>query len=156
MLANLLEFINTLSIDEKLYWRVASANSKEAGFEITWRRGDRPKPWSLMHKGNGTTNSYCGKEFEHALKSAGVDLDDFERQIGVSALTQAVFADMVLQSAIQLFGAEVVTRSINDTRAFLAQVSEMAHQHAGTRSQSPAGVRATHRPRLRLVNAKLH
>jgi hypothetical protein len=154
MLGQLLEFINNLSIDEKLYWRVTSATDKQAGHEIFWRRAERPKPWSLKRKGEATAEAFATKDFAQALADAGVDTDDFERQLGVSVLTQAVFADMVLQAAMKLFGAEVVTRSINDTRAFLASVSEMAQTHAGSKPGTPSP--APQRTHLKLVTEKLH
>jgi hypothetical protein len=154
MLGQLLDFINNLSIDEKLYWRVSSATDKHTGYEIFWRRAERPRPWSLKRKGAETAEAFATKDFAQALADAGVDTDDLERQLGVSVLTQAVFADMVMQAAMKLFGAEVVTRSINDTRAFLASVSEMAQMHAGGKP-SPASP-APQRPHLKLVPEKLH
>lgn len=155
MLMQLLDFINNLSIDEKLYWRVANAKSKTDGFEITWRRSDRPKPWYLRNKHAESGQAYDTGEFAQALALAGVDLEDFERQLGVSILTQAVFADLVMQSAVQLFGSEVVHRSIQDTRAFMSQVSQLAQMHTGN-NQEPRQGAMKQRPRLRIVSDKLH
>jgi hypothetical protein len=61
---------------------------------------------------------------------------------------------MVMQAAMKLFGAEVVSRSINDTRAFLASVSEMAQMHAGAKPSAVSP--APQRPHLKLVTEKLH
>lgn len=155
MLVQLLDFINDLSIDEKLYWRVANAHHKSEGFEITWRRSDRPKPWNIRKKNTETGQAYDTAEFAQIVQLAGVDLEDFERQLGVSILTQAVFADMVMQSAVKLFGAEVVHRSIHDTRAFMSQVSLLAQMHTGG-SKHAAGSMLKQRPRLRIISDKLH
>ena len=156
MLAQILEFIDKLSIDERLHWRVSSINSREPGFDITWTRNNRPNPWILTRKGNANPQAFSTSEFEQGLKSAGVDLGDFERQVGVSVLIQAVFADMVTQSAVELFGSEVVTRSIRDTRAFLSEVSKMAHTYASGKPPGPAVHRERPKPQLRLINPKLH
>lgn len=112
-----MEFIDNLSIDDKLFWKVGAT-------EIYWTRASRPSSWGI--KIDGDKLLYNRAAFEEILRANRVDLRDFERQLGVSVLTQAVFGDMVIKGAIVLFGKDVVERSVEDTRAFLNSVSAMA------------------------------
>lgn len=160
MLVQLLQFVDNMSIDEKLYWRV---NGKAPGevFEVSWNRNAKPKSWRIKKMGAEQEMFFNTSEADLALTAMGVDIMDIERQLGVSVLTQAVFADMVLNGARQLFGAEVVERSVEDTKAFLNAVSQMARSHAGGPAAASEAVKsqettARKKSHLRLVADKLH
>lgn len=144
----LLEFLDRLCIDEKLYWRVPYADENGTA-EISWRRDGRPETWSIRERGAETSCSLRAAELPETLKLLGIDISAFEKQLGASILTQAVFADMVLEGAIRLFGSEVVSRSINDTREFLAMVSDAAARMTKVAPLAPTPRRQA--PVLRLV-----
>jgi hypothetical protein len=95
------------------------------------------------------------------LPALGLEAEDLDRHIGASILTQATYADMVLTSARQLFGADVVARSIDDTRVFLDALSATARGlveraaapiAAGPDLRPQRGVEP--RPRLQLVGGR--
>ena len=121
----LLEFIDRLCLDEKLYWRVPYVG-RDGSAEIVWRRDAKPHSWSVREAGASDYSSVPKAELPATLKRLGLDIKAFERQAGASILTQAVFADMVLEGAVTLFGAEAVEHSIKDTRSFLTGVSDKA------------------------------
>jgi hypothetical protein len=116
----MLEFIDRLCLDEKLYWRIPLLA------EVSWRRDARPAAWQIRIVGQEEWQTFTKAELPKALERLAIDPIAFDRQVGASILTQAVFADMVMEGAIELFGQEAVRKSIADTRAFLSGVSEAA------------------------------
>lgn len=146
----LLLFIENFSIDEKLYWQVP-LKDQTGSIEITWERMAQPMAWKVRPSGQGEWSANDTRGLEEQLHAAAVDMEHFERQLGVSVLTQAVFADMVMERASELFGRDVVKRSIADTRAFLNLVSETATQLSssrGTLSNNAPSQRQTRQPKL--------
>lgn len=121
----LLEFIDRLCLDEKLYWRIPML-AKGGHCEVQWRRDARPAAWSIRVVGNEQWAHFAKGEMPRAVEQFQIDPFAFERQVGASILTQAVFADMVMEGAVDLFGQEAVRRSIADTRSFLSGVSDAA------------------------------
>lgn len=123
----LLEFIDRLCLDERLYWRVPYLG-KPGNAEVTWRRDARPAAWSIRDQGQEEFKHYVKSDMKLAVETHALDPIAFERMVGASILTQAVFADMVMEGAVELFGHEVVRQSISDTRSFLAGVSDAAQR----------------------------
>lgn len=122
-LAPLLAFVDRLSLDEKLYWRVPFAESAVEA-EILWTRAKQPTSWTI--KAGGIERTVRTEELPALMAELRIDAAVFERQLGVTVLTQACFADLVRRSAVELFGEEAVEKSIADTKAFLDQVGETA------------------------------
>ncbi len=122
-LSSLLVFVDRLSLDEKLYWRVPVAESA-VEVEILWTRAKLPASWTI--KGAGAERTVDTVGMAALLAELRIDGAAFERQLGVTVLTQACFADLVRRSAVELFGEKAVEKSIADTKAFLDQVGETA------------------------------
>ncbi len=127
----LLEFIDRLCLDEKLYWRVPML-AKSGTCEVQWRRDARPAAWSIREIGSEQWTNFSKGEMPRAIEQFQLDPFSFERQVGASILTQAVFADMVMEGAVDLFGQEAVRKSIADTRSFLSGVSDAAKRMTNT------------------------
>ncbi len=121
----LLEFIDRLCLDEKLYWRIPML-AKSGTCEVQWRRDAKPSAWSIRPIGTEEWAHFSKGEMPRALERYSLDPIAFDRQVGASILTQAVFADMVMEGAIDLFGQDAVRKSIADTRSFLSGVSDAA------------------------------
>ncbi len=148
----ILDFLDRLCLDEKLYWRVPYL-AKEGSAEIAWRREARPSSWSLRPVGQTDYISYSREQLMPAMAALGLDTEAFRRQAGASILTQAVFASMVTEGAVDLFGAEAVEKSVRDTRSFLSGVSDAAarmQKSAGTMPQ-PSKRPTKAKTKLRLV-----
>lgn len=141
MIEQLLDFIDNLSVDEQLYWRVPATEG--ALLEVMWKRGSRKAAWSIRPLGSAEWQAMPAKDLLARISAMQGDVAAFERQVGVSVLTQAVFADMVLEAAHKIFGVDAVQRSISDTKNFLASVTEVAQKHTRTEAV---------RPRLKLVS----
>ena len=158
----LLAFIDQLSLDDKLYWRLARADAL-GEVEVSWERHVQPSPWRWRAIATPIADwtPVEAQALRAALAAAGVDTAYLDRHIGASVLTQAVYADMVLEAVRNLFGADVVARSIDDTKAFLEALSVTARALTQQAAAPQAGIgetivtrptaRAT--PRLQLVGA---
>jgi hypothetical protein len=121
----LLEFIDRLCLDEKLYWHVPSrAGGGDA--EVAWERAAKPQAWRVKPAGHNAWMPIAAEALAATLERHDLDMGAFRRQVGASIMTQAVFADMVLQGANELFGEDVVRQSVEDTRAFLTTLAEAA------------------------------
>ncbi len=121
----LIEFIDRLCLDEKLYWRIPML-AKSGTCEVQWRRDAKPSAWSIRPVGTEEWAHFSKGEMPRALERYSLDPIAFDRQVGASILTQAVFADMVMAGAIDLFGQDAVRKSIADTHSFLSGVSDAA------------------------------
>lgn len=156
MLQKLVDFVERLSLDEKMFWRVPKLKSTQA-IDLVYERQAKPAAWKVRLGEGREFLPVRGTDLVALLKAAGADLAHIERQMGVSLLTQAVFADLYLERARQLFGEEMVASSIKDARAFFNEVGEKAQRIA--QSEVPAaaaGAAAAEPPRakLKLVQAK--
>lgn len=123
--AKLLNFIDHLCIDEQLYWRVPLVDGS-GDTEVRWHRDLFAAAWTIGLENKEVTRSVTTRDLMGTLRDRGVDVEHFERQLGASILTQAVFADMVREGAVEIFGEAVVARSVGDTRAFLKGVADTA------------------------------
>lgn len=122
-----LHFIDHLCLDDQLYWRVPLLTGVGEA-EIRWQRDLKPAAWTVRTGDGAFERAVPTTELIKTLTAVAADCESFERQAGASVLTQAVFAEMVRDGAIEIFGTAVVARSVADTRAFLQSVSEAAAQ----------------------------
>lgn len=122
-LYELLEFIETLSIDEQLYWQIAT-NSDENQIEVMWKKNNLKCPWRIRCKGSKNWTELHKDQLVGELDNWDADIGQLEKSIGVSVMTQAVFADQIVQGACQLFGSEAVQAGIQDARLFLDSIAE--------------------------------
>lgn len=134
-LASFLDFIDRLAVDEKLYWRLADVSEDE--HELSWHRDAAPLAWSLKAPGREAIR-HNATTLLRALADCGIDRQVAERQLGATILMQAVYADLVVQGAVQLFGEEAVENSREGMRQFLSKVQETAEA-------------VTSEPRLKLI-----
>jgi hypothetical protein len=123
----LLQFIQHLAIDDRFYWRVGLIG-RVGHAEVIWQRRDGATPWRLRLSDTTEWTAFGGAELELRLAAASVDTDDLQRQLSASILTQAVFAEMVVDGARKIFGEDVVQRSVADTQAFLDVVRDTAQR----------------------------
>lgn len=123
-LAALIDFIDRLAVDDKLYWRFADTDAGD--LELTWHRDATPRCWGLKTRSEPEPIRHDATSLLEALATLGLDSATAERQIGATILMQAVYADLVVQGAIQLFGADAVESSREGMRQFLGQVQKAA------------------------------
>lgn len=126
----LLQFIETMAIDEKLTWRVNGTHMGEV-FEISWNRKYAPMAWSIRRGYEERFEMFSNADFRIALSCGEVDLAHFEKLLSTSILSQAVFAEMVMDQIKQMFGADVVNHSVGESKKFLSSIVDMASALGG-------------------------
>ncbi len=139
----LLVFIETMAIDEKLTWRV---NGKRPGelFEITWNRKLAPMGWSIRKGYEESFEMFSNADFRIALQYVSIDLAHFEKALSTNILSQAVFAGMVVDQIKEIFGAETVEKNVNESRKFLSSITDLAAAMTGKKAkESPIAKHST-------------
>ncbi len=136
---NLLTFVETLFFDDRLYWQVSDLNSKK--FELVYLRENDPDCWQINELGscNIKTSKKC--DLETLLLELNVDLKDVEKQIGLSIMMQAVFADLVLKGAEKLFGPESLNACISSAGNFSENLSSLVSHNSQTKDMPPSPLR---------------
>jgi hypothetical protein len=127
----LLEFLDTLALDDRLYWRLPRREGQVA-VELMWQRAQKPEAWSVRETGAEAWTTSTREALPDKLTALSVADATVEKMLGATVMTQAVFADMVLEGAARIFGRDAVERSVRETRTFLAEVSATASQLLGS------------------------
>jgi hypothetical protein len=116
---NLLKFIGDFALDPHLYYVIS-------GYEIQWLRdGDK---WRFRLHGDEPWIYTTHQDLEPALRQVGIDVVMLEALVRESALNQAVYANLVLEKAVELFGEDAVVDQIVQTKLFTEQVASMAKE----------------------------
>jgi hypothetical protein len=161
-LRKLLDFIDRLAVDDRHYWRVPLVDAEtaatdgpfaaEAAAEIVWESGGGRTPWKARLVGEEPWRVVDAAGLEALLAGMGVDVASFQRQLENSILTQAAFAEVVLDTARELLGGDAVTRGIAETRAFLGAIERAMQDLTAARSDDDEAAAPRQRsPLLRLV-----
>ncbi len=145
---DILEFIESFCFDEQLYWRLPDVYERNQ-FELHWRRADRSKPWRLRALGSNNWHYMDRTQLLDTLAAEHVDMAALEKSLASAVLTQAVYANFVIEGAHKIFGESRVQKAIQETQTFLANLKETVHAFAQKRP-SPEGPGADV-PGLRLV-----
>lgn len=119
----MLDFIENLSLDEQLYWDIPSCSS-ELRIEVVWKKSHKERPWRVRPKGTVVWTELNREDLVEKLESWGGDTRQFERSVGASIMTQAVFADHVIEGAAKLFGREAVDSNLEEARSFLSKIAD--------------------------------
>lgn len=130
----LLVFIETMAIDEKLTWRVNGRRPGEV-FEISWNRKLAPTAWGIRRGFQQHFEMFSNADFRIALQCSEIDMVHFEKLLSASILSQAVFAEMVIDQIKQIFGAEVVAKSVGESKKFLSSIVDLASSLNGGKSK---------------------
>lgn len=152
----LLVFIETMSVDEKLTWRI---NGKRPGelFEITWNRRLAPMGWSIRKGFEESVEMFSNADFRIALKYSDIDLRHFEKCLSTNILSQAVFAGMVVEQIKEIFGADIVEKNVNESKMFLSSITELAAAMTGKKAkESPIVKQSTIAAKTHLKSNLLH
>jgi hypothetical protein len=120
---DMLIFIETLSLDDSLYWEIPSIK-EDLRFEIVWKKELKTNPWRIRPKGAAIWTEVDRSALINKISEWDGDLAAFERVIGASIMTQAVFADQVIQGATKLFGQSAIEKGLGDARRFLENISK--------------------------------
>jgi len=131
----LLDFIETLSIDDTAYWKIPTVYG-ESTAEIRWKRKLNPRGWQLRFGDQEEWQDFNAKEFSESLNTHKVDLMAFQRQLGASVLSQAVFANLIVERAQDIFGEKVVSQSMEEAKRFCAAITEAANALAKQTKQN--------------------
>jgi hypothetical protein len=141
----MLSFIETLSLDDRLYWEVGSTKGK-LRFEIMWQKDSSPNPWRIRPKGSDQWTELNSSGLIKKLNQWDACTDQFERQVGASIMTQAVFADQVIQGATKLFGEDAVQQGIEDARQFLQAVANSIKEQTSPQAPKPSPLKLVTNP----------
>ncbi len=157
-LRELIDFIETLSLDDAMYWRVPRlSSSNDPEIEVQWDRRRTNERWQMRQIDSETWTSATRHDVMATLDVWQADSENFAQQLRSSVLTQAVYADLLRRRAVELFGSDAIDQAAEDTAAFLAAVRNAAAQMTMTpvanavHEAAPAPAAA--RRGLRLVNA---
>lgn len=140
----LLLFIETMAIDDKLTWRV---NGKRPGelYEVSWNRAHAPMAWGIRRGYQESFEMFSNSDLRIALKYSEIDLAHLEKALSTSILSQAVFAGMVMDQIKSIFGAEVVERSVDESKKFLSSITDLANIVTGNTPKDPNLINQTNR-----------
>lgn len=122
----LLLFIETMAIDDKMTWRVNGKRSGEL-FEVSWNRALAPTAWGIRRGYEESFEMFSNQDFRIALKYSEIDLAHLEKSLSTCILSQAVFAGMVLDQIKTIFGSEIVERSVDESKKFLSSITDLAN-----------------------------
>lgn len=116
---NLLKFVSDFALDPHLYYVIG-------GYEIQWLRdGDK---WRFRLYGDEPWIYATHQDIEPALRQVGTDVVMLEALVRESALNQAVYANLVLEKAVELFGEDAVVDQIVQTKLFTEQVAKVVKE----------------------------
>lgn len=168
---NLIAFLEAKCLEPKLYWRVKSlaleAGEDPAMYELEWHR-DRKAKWHLRRlppsplvepnlEVTDATHPWQvipSDEIQERLESLGLDTTDVWRQVESTALQQVVFAKLMVDDALEVFGADKIEQAIKETDDFLHQlgtvVSDLMGSKAGAKAAPTKG-----KPRPPACNIRL-
>jgi hypothetical protein len=111
---------------------------------LEWRRDGRPKSWWIRREDETTWTAHDADGLIIALPSLGISQATMVRHLSATILTQAAFADIVLERTCELFGTDAVKASLQQSRQFLLKIAALAEQ-------GPEGRDVGHAPGLRIV-----
>ena len=132
MLNELLNILDRLSLEDNLYWStLCPTDSKHEKVEVWWERKNKPTPWRIKTAHHDQV--YRSDDLEAAFSQLSIDQLAFEQKLSINILSQAVYADTLIQNVREVLGNDVVDRSIVATQTFLNTIK----LHAAKLSDKP-------------------
>lgn len=117
---HLLDFIHEHSLDEQLYLVAQGAGES---IELRWRRLRSPEHWEARVKGSEEPWLPVHRsQLLDWLRARGMDMRPVESELQAVAVTQIVFADMVLCDARKVLGRDLVRRAVLSHRDFVGEL----------------------------------
>lgn len=117
---HLLDFIHEHTIDEQVY---LVAPTSAASLELMWKRRSDPEHWQVRaYRADGPWQSVPKAELLALLERRGADMAAVERELNAMAVTQIVFADMVLCDARKRLGRDKVREAVLGHRDFVKEL----------------------------------
>jgi hypothetical protein len=126
---HLLDFIHEHTLEQQLFIAVSSA---EGDLELLWQRwSGEDNVWQVQLRGKvgETALIHAGDLLDH-LESRGADMEAIERELQTMVVVQIAFADVVLQDARQVLGADAVRRAVVGYRGFVSELQATAERIA--------------------------
>lgn len=142
---SLIQFIDSFSIDEKLYWQLPSSEPGKF-YDIKWERDCGKTHWHIKTADEKTWQPVPSEKLVETLDRLPVNERDLQKQIGTSIMTQAIFAEQYLNSAKKLLGSENIERGLDKARNLMDMISNLTQSQSQTQAQTPKK-----KPGLRLV-----
>lgn len=121
---HLLDFIHEHSLEQQLYIAVPSS---DGDLELLWQRRSGDNVWQVQLRGGAGEAEliHAGDLLDH-LESRGANMEAIERELRALALVQIAFADLVLQDARQVLGADAVRQAVVGYRGFVSELQAAA------------------------------
>lgn len=119
---HLLDFVHEHTLDEQLYLVV---RSRAGELELRWQRAHNPDCWEVRKKRsliNGPWESISRSELLTKLEARGTAMEQLESELRAVAVTQIVFADMVLCDARKALGRDLVRKAVLSHRDFVGEL----------------------------------
>lgn len=124
---HLLDFVHEHSLDEQLY---LVAHLQDGDLELRWRRNTDQDYWQFRRKGAGAQVVEVDwvrvhrAELLFFLRSQGANMESLESELKAIAVTQIVFADMVLCDARKALGRDMVRQAVLSHRDFVGELRD--------------------------------
>ena len=111
----LLDWIDSYCLEPMLYFHV---RSKSVTFELKWQQ----KKWELRPLEAEHWMSFTAAELLPMLSVLRVDLDGFSASLRDTIISQAIYADLLMERAAALLGKETIDQALVATRKFADQL----------------------------------
>ena len=123
MLIELLKLLDTVSYDQKLYWRVLNT-SDDSEIEIYWNKNDEQQFLLQTLKGEVLVKCSLG-ELLINLEKYHIDPYEFELRLRRTTLQQVTFADLIINEAVRYFGKSTVDEAIKHNNYFMKELEDV-------------------------------
>ena len=117
---HLLDFIHQHSVDPEVY---LLTGARPGDLELLWERRAQPEHWLVRPYGcEGPSELVHRSQLLSELAVRRVDMARIERELHGLCAAQIAFADMVLSSAREQLGRDVVQHAVNEYQTFLIEL----------------------------------
>ena len=119
----LLKLLDTVSYDQRLYWRVMSQTSDKE-LEVYWNKYEDHQ-WSIQNMSGEKLLGCSSRELLPNLEKLNIDPYEFELRLRKTVLQQVTFADLIVNEAVRFFGKATVDEAIKHNNYFMKELESV-------------------------------
>ena len=119
----LLKLLDTVSYDQKLYWRVMD-HKTDAELEIYWNKNEDHQ-WLIQSINGQKLVSCSSRELLPNLEKLDIDPYEIELRLRRTVLQQVTFADLIISEAVRYFGKATVDEAIKHNNYFMKELESV-------------------------------
>ena len=119
----MMEFIDNLSLEDRLYWQISRGDTGDL-IELGWQRSATSGEWSIKTDKNPDGFTYDRHGVAAHLAAIDVDVEKLTRQLGASIMTQALYADLMLEGAKKLFGENTLQQGLGNAKRYVESAGD--------------------------------